>query len=101
MTDQIFFEAPALDAGTADALAHARLHDPFGYLGPHDTPQGRIIRVYVPGAAGVDVLSRDGRFIGALLPAEPPGLFAARVGAKRVFAVDDSPIVEVAREVWG
>jgi 1,4-alpha-glucan branching enzyme len=79
MTDQIFFEAPPLDAWVADALANARLADPFAFLGPHDTPQGRIIRAYVPGAAGVDILSRDGRFVGSLLPAEPYGLFAARV----------------------
>ncbi len=85
MTDQIFFEAPALDPEIADALAHARCGDPFAVLGPrdtaHDAPAGRIIRAYVPGARGVDILGReDGRFIGSLLPAEPWGLFAARVG---------------------
>lgn len=75
MMDQVIFDAPALPPDTADALAHARLGDPFSALGPHDTPQGRIIRAYVPGARGVDVIGReDGRFIGSLLPGEPLGL---------------------------
>ncbi|HSU04231.1 MAG TPA: 1,4-alpha-glucan branching enzyme, partial [Acetobacteraceae bacterium] len=80
MTDQLLLEAPPLDAGTADALANGRLSDPFAVLGPCDTPQGRVIRVFVPGAQHVEVVSRDGgRLIATLLPAEPHGLFAGRV----------------------
>jgi 1,4-alpha-glucan branching enzyme len=81
MTDLAEIEAPPLDAGMIDALANGRCSDPFAALGPRDTPNGRIIRVFVPGATGVEIISaEDGRLVGALLPAEPRGLFAARVG---------------------
>jgi 1,4-alpha-glucan branching enzyme len=80
MTDQLLQEAPPLDASAADALANARIVDPFAVLGPHDVAQGRIVRAYLPGADRVEVVSREsGRVIGTLLPAEPHGLFAGRV----------------------
>jgi 1,4-alpha-glucan branching enzyme len=80
MTDQPFIEAPPLDAAVAAALADARCGDPFAVLGPHDTPQGRIIRAFVPGAERVEVVSREtGRLVGPLLQGEPHGLFAGRV----------------------
>src|SRR5271170_13244 len=80
MTDQLFEEAPPLDASVAEALANGRLFDPFAVLGPHDLAQGRIVRAFLPGAERVDVVSREsGRLIGTLLPAEPRGLFAGRV----------------------
>ncbi len=30
--------------------------DPFAVLGPHDTPQGRVVRVFMPGAASVTLV---------------------------------------------
>ncbi len=66
-----------LDPMLADALANARLGDPFAVLGPHDGPHGRLVRAFLPGAQHVEVVSRDGgRLIGALSQDEPHGLFA-------------------------
>jgi 1,4-alpha-glucan branching enzyme len=82
MTDQVFFDLPALDARTVDALANARMGDPFSVLGPHETLRGRIVRAFVPGAAEVEVTSRDGaRVLGRLHRGEPYGLFAGQIGS--------------------
>ncbi|MBV8617014.1 MAG: 1,4-alpha-glucan branching enzyme, partial [Acetobacteraceae bacterium] len=68
---------PPLDPALADALAHARLGDPFAVLGPHDGPHGRVVRAFLPGAERVELVSReDGRRIGELAQGEPYGLFA-------------------------
>ncbi|MGH7152629.1 MAG: GlgB N-terminal domain-containing protein, partial [Acetobacteraceae bacterium] len=80
MTDQVFFEVPPLDPAVADALAGGRLGDPFAILGPHDTPQGRIVRAFLPGATDVEVLSSDGaRVLTQLRGGEPYGLFGGRL----------------------
>lgn len=71
---------PALDQGTRDALASARLGDPFSVLGPHDSHEGRFIRAYLPGAERVEVRARDGgEYLGELMQGDPWGLFAGRV----------------------
>jgi 1,4-alpha-glucan branching enzyme len=41
------------------ALAAGRHHDPFAVLGPHDTPDGLVIRAFVPNAENVSVLSSE------------------------------------------
>ncbi len=75
-----FPAALPLDPALADALAHARLKDPFAVLGPHEGPHGRLVRAFLPGAGRVEVVSRDGaRRLGVLTSGEPPGLFAGRV----------------------
>jgi 1,4-alpha-glucan branching enzyme len=66
-----------LDAQSIDALARGIHSNPFAALGPHDTPDGRIIRTFLPGAAKVEVLRRsDGAVISRLEPARESGLFA-------------------------
>ncbi len=71
---------PHMDRCDADALAGARHGDPFKVLGPHDTPEGRIVRVFVPGAQAVEVVRRrDHSIIGRLEPHEPSGLFEGLV----------------------
>jgi 1,4-alpha-glucan branching enzyme len=73
-------EVPTLPPGVAEALANGTLNDPFGVLGPHDSVLGRLIRVFVPGAIGVDVLQRDGdEPLGRLAPAMPHGLFTGHI----------------------
>jgi len=67
---------PPLDPTLADALAHARLGDPFAVLGPHDGPHGRVVRAFLPGAERVELVAREGgRRIGELSQNEPYGLF--------------------------
>jgi 1,4-alpha-glucan branching enzyme len=64
----------------ADALAYARHGDPFSVLGPHDTAEGRIVRVFLPGALAVEVLRRKDRArLGTLVPGTPEGLFEGPV----------------------
>ena len=43
------------------ALAHGLHLNPFGVLGPHYSPEGRVIRAFLPGATKVEVLRRSDR----------------------------------------
>jgi 1,4-alpha-glucan branching enzyme len=49
-----------------DAIAAAREEDPFAILGPHLTPDGWVIRAFVPDAIRVRVLTREGAPIAEL-----------------------------------
>ncbi|WP_421996845.1 1,4-alpha-glucan branching protein GlgB [Reyranella sp.] len=70
---------PRLDRGEVEALMTARHRDSFSVLGPHDGPDGRMIRAYLPGARLVEVLRRgDGASLGRLAEVEP-GLFEGPV----------------------
>ena len=53
-------DLPGLPPGVAEALANGTLRDPFAVLGPHDTPDGSIVRTFQPGALEVEVLARAG-----------------------------------------
>ena len=59
------------------ALASAEHPDPFSVLGPHaDGEGGQFIRAFLPGAVGVEVLSREGGdVLGSLESTQTPGLF--------------------------
>jgi 1,4-alpha-glucan branching enzyme len=58
---------PQLDRGEVEALMTARHRDSFRVLGPHDGPDGRTIRAYLPGAQSVEVMRRaDRASLGAL-----------------------------------
>jgi 1,4-alpha-glucan branching enzyme len=65
-----------LDAQSAALLAEAVHGNPFSILGSHDTPQGRVIRSFLPGALKVEVLRRsDGAVLSTLEAASEAGLF--------------------------
>ncbi|MCB1542993.1 MAG: 1,4-alpha-glucan branching protein GlgB [Methylobacteriaceae bacterium] len=84
--------AAVLDAAMVDALAQGRCADPFALLGPHQTPQGRILRAFLPGALAVEAL--DATQAGLLAPFEKldeRGLFGA-------LAPGDGPYL--LRTVW-
>jgi 1,4-alpha-glucan branching enzyme len=49
-------------------------------LGPHDGPDGRYVRAFVPGATAVLALSRDGTRSTPLAASEPGGLFVGPLG---------------------
>jgi 1,4-alpha-glucan branching enzyme len=64
------------------ALVEGRHGDPFSILGDHRVEGERVIRAFMPGARGVDVVAReDGSRIGTLEMAHPAGLFAGPVAA--------------------
>jgi 1,4-alpha-glucan branching enzyme len=65
-----------LDARRAQALAEGTDGDPFSALGPRADSNGQIIRVFVPGANGVEVIRRvDDVPIARLEHSEHDGLF--------------------------
>ncbi len=76
-------ELSGLPPGAAEALASGTLRDPFAVLGPIDTAGGRIVRVFLPGALEVAVVSRSTccLSLGRLSPMLPQGLFAGPVGS--------------------
>lgn len=69
-----------LDRETAEALEAGRPLDAFAILGPHEGKSGRIVRVFVPGAQGVEVIGRDDdKSWGALTAGAGAGLFEGPV----------------------
>ena len=70
---------PRLDRGEVEALMTARHRDSFRVLGPHDGPDGRAIRAYLPGAQSVEVLRRADRASLGALPEVESGLFEGGV----------------------
>ncbi len=70
----------APESGVVDAVVSGRSGDPFAVLGPHDEPQGRTIRAFLPGAYRVEVLARDDRrLLGTLTAVHPAGFFVGRI----------------------
>ena len=50
MSNRTLERMPPLDPEIAAALARGQFGDPFAVLGPHPGPDGRFVRVFVPGA---------------------------------------------------
>ncbi|HDZ48622.1 hypothetical protein LCGC14_0037710 [marine sediment metagenome] len=64
----------------AEALVEGTHRNPFSVLGIHTDSEGDFLRVFLPGAVGVDVLNReDGSLRCCLTGMQIPGLFAARL----------------------
>ena len=70
---------PRLERGEVEALMTARHRDSFRVLGPHDGPDGRSIRTFLPGAKAVEVLRRTDRASLGRLAESEPGLFEGSV----------------------
>src|SRR5262245_61838767 len=69
-----------LDARRAQALVEGTEGDPFSALGPHAVSDGQIIRAFVPGAKGVEVVRRtDNARLAQLERSQAEGLFEAYV----------------------
>ncbi|AVO55572.1 1,4-alpha-glucan branching protein GlgB [Ectopseudomonas mendocina] len=64
---------------TVERLRRAEEGDPFGFLGPHAHGDGVLIRVWLPGADAVDLLTDDGESLGAMQLSDPDGLFELRL----------------------
>ena len=71
-----------LGVDSADALARGNHADPFAVLGPHDVENGRIIRVFLPGARKVELLRQDGSSLAPLEPGQQDGLFETLIAEK-------------------
>ncbi len=67
-----------LEPAAASALAAGAVGDPFALLGPHPCEGGLIVRAFLPGALGVQLLVRDTDALpAAMQPVQVDGLFAA------------------------
>jgi 1,4-alpha-glucan branching enzyme len=75
MLEATIDRVPPLDGATAGALEAGRLGDAFAILGPHQGPRGRYLRVFVPGAEGVELSYEGDEAPVRLRPVQPPGLF--------------------------
>ncbi len=62
-------ESGSAEAAAFDALLEGRLNDPFGVLGPHDTPKGRVVRAFLPGAIAAEMRGTDGALIAPMAAA--------------------------------
>jgi 1,4-alpha-glucan branching enzyme len=75
-----------LDREAAVPLTQARSPDPFAVLGRHPIPDGWVIRAFVPGAKGVDVLDKhSGTALCKLSLGTVDGLFEGRVADDRPY----------------
>ena len=73
---------PLLSPEQAWQLQTGAITDPFAVLGPVEAPTGRYVRAFLPGATGVDVLSRATRApLGQLSASLPDGYFVGRVSS--------------------
>src|SRR3974390_2736546 len=84
----------ARDAACA-AIQEARCGDPFAVLGPHQTPEGWVIRVFAPDAVRVRALARDGQLL-AELPRRKDDFFEALISSAK-----ERPLYRVEVETAG
>jgi 1,4-alpha-glucan branching enzyme len=88
--------------GTIEALADARHGDPFGVLGPHETPAGHVVRAFVPGASGIRLITPEGETIAEMTRVEG-ALFVAPIadGQRYRLAIDWSGTVQETEDTYG
>jgi 1,4-alpha-glucan branching enzyme len=69
-----------------NAIVHANHHDPFSFLGMHQTAEGLAVRAFLPQAREVSLIDSSGKVVGELDRIDPAGLFVARVRGAKPFA---------------
>ncbi|MGH8445838.1 MAG: GlgB N-terminal domain-containing protein, partial [Solimonas sp.] len=70
-----------LDRAALASLVDGYCGDPFALLGPHADPATgtTIVRAWLPGADGIDLVGRDGAPLATMTAIQAPGLYAARI----------------------
>ena len=76
---------PPVPGYETEALAHALHGDPFRVLGPHETPAGRVVRAFLPGAESAEVLRRSDRARIGRLEHFENGLFQGIVSERAAY----------------
>ncbi len=71
--------AELVTTAEAQAIVAGRHADPFAVLGPHDTGQGHVVRVFDPGADAVQALLSDNSNIDLTAIPQARGLFVGLV----------------------
>jgi len=69
-----------------DALVGGYHADPFGLLGPHETPEGLVIRAFVPHAETLAAIEADGAVVVELTRRREAGFFEGRVAGRPAWA---------------
>ena len=78
------------DAGAIQALVDGRHGDPFSILGDHRAGTDRVVRVFLPGAVGVDVVAReDGSRLGYAGRGPPGRSLRRRRPGRRALSAQD------------
>ncbi len=73
---------PDVDDAAIQALVDGRHGDPFSIPGPHDTPDGCVVRVFQPAARSVEVIDQAaGEPLARLVQVHSQGLFAGLIFA--------------------
>jgi 1,4-alpha-glucan branching enzyme len=62
-----------------ELLLRAEDGDPFSFLGPHVKEEGMLVRVWLPGAKAVELLTREGQSLGDMQRTDPQGLFELHI----------------------
>jgi 1,4-alpha-glucan branching enzyme len=69
-----------------ERLRLAQHGDPFAFLGPQPDGEGRLVRVWLPGALAVELLAADnGEPLGAMQLEDAAGLFSLRLPSPRAY----------------
>ncbi len=66
-----------------NALAEGRHNNPFAFLGPHPTANGRVVRTLQPGAKAVDLVEGDGTKLASMRRIHDSGLFEAPMPSRK------------------
>ncbi|TCH98261.1 1,4-alpha-glucan branching protein GlgB [Roseococcus sp. SYP-B2431] len=91
---------PALHPDALAALIDGRHGDPFSILGPHETEAGPVVRVFLPGASGVSLVSGGSVLPMALL--HPAGFFArGMVPGPYTLRIDWNGVVQETEDPYG
>ena len=69
-----------------EAIVHGYHHDPFAYLGMHQTEGGLTVRAFLPQAHAVTLIDSAGKPIAELDRIAPEGLFLAELAGAKPFA---------------
>ena len=67
------------------AIVHGHHHDPFSYLGMHQTADGLAVRAFLPHARDVAIIDAQGRSIAEFERIDPEGLFVAHLKGAEPF----------------
>lgn len=64
------------------ALFHGYCNDPFSFLGIHSSPNGCIVRVFLPEALNINLVDEQNQFLATMEKLDERGLFVAEAGKK-------------------
>ena len=67
--------------GAIAAVVEGRHGDPFAILGPHEVDGRTMVRAFIPGSDGIEVIDRAGQALGTLKCMHPAGFFEGPIAS--------------------